>query len=38
MQSAGVSLEEKRKPNCLTYGGVTYDQWDYDRHEFINVT
>jgi hypothetical protein len=37
MQSAGVSLEEKRKPHCLTYGGVTYDQWDYDRHEFINV-
>ena len=38
MQSAGVSFEEKRKPHCLTYGGVTYDQWDYDRHEFINVS
>ena len=37
MQLAGTSLEEKRKPHCLAYGGVTYDQWDYDRHEFINV-
>jgi hypothetical protein len=37
MQSAGTSLEEKRSPHCLTYTGITYDQWDYDRHEFINV-
>lgn len=37
MQSAGTSLEEKRKANCLTYAGITYDQWEYDRHEFINV-
>jgi hypothetical protein len=37
MQSAGASLEEKRKPHCLTYGGITYDQWDYDHHEFLNV-
>jgi hypothetical protein len=37
MLVAGASLVEKRKSDCLTYGGVTYDQWDYDRHEFINV-
>lgn len=37
MQSAGTSLQEKRKANCLTYTGITYDQWEYDRHEFINV-
>jgi hypothetical protein len=28
MQLAGV--EGKRNPHCLTYGGVTYEQWDYD--------
>ena len=37
MQSAGTSLEERRKAHCLTYGGITYDQWEYDHHEFINV-
>jgi hypothetical protein len=31
MQSAGASLVEKRKNDCLTYGGITYDQWEYDR-------
>jgi hypothetical protein len=37
MQTAGASLTENRNEHCLTYGGITYDQWDYDRHEFINV-
>jgi hypothetical protein len=36
MQSGGSFLEG-RKPNCLTYCGVTFDQWDYDHHELINV-
>jgi len=36
MQIAGSHLEE-RKPNCLTYCGVTFDDWQYDRHQFINV-
>ena len=36
MQTAGSFMEE-RKPNCLTYCGVTFDQWEYDRQEFINV-
>ena len=33
----GVSPFEKRKPNCLTYCGVTFDDWEYDCYEFINV-
>jgi hypothetical protein len=37
MRSAGTSLEERRRPHCLMYAGITYDQWEYDRHEFINV-
>jgi hypothetical protein len=36
MQIAGAPLE-KRKADCLTYPGVTFDQWDYDRHEYLNV-
>lgn len=36
MQSAGMPLEQRR-PHCLMYAGITYDQWEYDRHEFINV-
>jgi hypothetical protein len=33
---AGTSLE-KRSAHCRTCGGITHDQWDYERHEFINV-
>ncbi|WP_369721926.1 hypothetical protein AB8Z38_34055 [Bradyrhizobium sp. LLZ17] len=36
MQSS-ANLIEKRASNSLTFGGVNFDQWDYDRHEFINV-
>jgi hypothetical protein len=36
MQTAGMPFE-KRKANCLTYSGVTYDQWEYDRHELLNI-
>src|SRR5262249_31901412 len=28
---------EKRKQDCLTFCGVGFDQWDYDRHEFLNA-
>jgi hypothetical protein len=36
MQIGGSPFEERR-PNCLTYCGVTFDDWEYDCHEFINV-
>ena len=36
MQTGGSPFE-KRKPNCLTYCGVTFDDWEYDCQEFINV-
>jgi hypothetical protein len=36
MQTAGTPFE-KRQASCLTYCGVTFDQWDYDRHEYLNV-
>jgi hypothetical protein len=35
MQSAGNVLEE-RLSGCLTYCGITFDQWDYESHEFKN--
>jgi hypothetical protein len=35
MQSA-ASLFEERLSGCLTYCGITFDQWDYENHEFIN--
>jgi hypothetical protein len=25
------------KPNCLAFGGVTFDEWEYDRHILLNV-
>lgn len=36
MQSS-ANLFEKRAFNTLTFGGVSFDQWDYDRHEFVNA-
>jgi hypothetical protein len=36
MQSS-ANLAEQRSSSCLTFGGVGFDQWDYDRHEFVNV-
>jgi hypothetical protein len=36
MQSS-AKLWEKRSSSCLTFGGIGFDQWDYDRHEFVNV-
>jgi hypothetical protein len=36
MQIGGSPFEE-RKPSCLTYCGVTFDDWKYDHHEFINT-
>jgi hypothetical protein len=31
------STAEEHTANCLTFGGVCFDQWDYCRHEFVNV-
>jgi hypothetical protein len=36
MQAAGTPFEPHRA-DSLTYCGVTFDQWDYDCHEFINA-
>ncbi len=36
MQTGGTPIRD-RNPNCLTFCGVTFDQWEYDHHEFINV-
>ena len=36
MQVGGSPMEE-RKSNCLTYCGVTFDDWKYDHHEFVNI-
>jgi hypothetical protein len=36
MQTSANLLAE-RSSNCLTFGGVSFDQWDYERHEFVNV-
>jgi hypothetical protein len=36
MQAAGTPSEPHR-PDSLTYCGITFDQWDYDRHEFVNA-
>jgi hypothetical protein len=33
----GGSPFEARKASCLTFCGVTFDQWEYDRHEFLNA-
>jgi hypothetical protein len=35
MQYAGGSSQE-RTGACLQYGGVSFDQWDYDSHSFIS--
>lgn len=32
-----ANLWAERSSNCLTFGGVGFDQWDYERHEFVNV-
>jgi hypothetical protein len=37
MQSS-ANLMEGRATNCLTFSGVNFDQWDYARHEFVNVS
>lgn len=34
MQSGGTFVE--RKNSCLEYCGVTFDNWEYDRHHFID--
>jgi hypothetical protein len=31
--SDGILLS--RKPNCLSFPGVTYDDWDFERHETV---
>lgn len=36
MQRGGNSFDE-RKADCLTFCGVGFDQWEYDRHEFLNA-
>jgi hypothetical protein len=36
MQIAG-STSEARESNCLQYTGVTYDDWDFDQLQYINV-
>jgi hypothetical protein len=36
MLTAGTPMQE-RKSHCLTYGGITFDQWHYERHEFLNI-
>jgi hypothetical protein len=36
MQAAGTPFEPHHA-HGLTYCGITFDQWDYDRHEFINA-
>ncbi|MCP3446183.1 hypothetical protein [Bradyrhizobium sp. CCGUVB14] len=36
MQS-GANPLEARASSCLTFSGVNFDQWDYDRHEFLNA-
>jgi hypothetical protein len=33
----GTNPLDKRKAHCLTFCGVGFDQWEYDRHEFLNV-
>ena len=35
MQFAGGPLEG-RTPACLQYGGLTYDQWEYESHSFTH--
>jgi hypothetical protein len=32
-----VNPTDERKPNCLSYGGITFDDWKFDRYEFINA-
>lgn len=34
---SSANLWEERSANCLTFGGVGFDQWDYNCHEFVNV-
>ena len=36
MQRAANPFDE-RKADCLTFCGVGFDQWEYDRHEFLNI-
>ncbi len=36
MQRGGNPFEE-RNAACLTFCGVGFDQWDYNRHEFLNA-
>jgi len=36
MEAAGTPFEPHHA-DSLTYCGITFDQWDYDRHEFINA-
>jgi hypothetical protein len=36
MQQGGNPFE-KRRADCLAFCGVGFDQWDYERHEFLNV-
>jgi hypothetical protein len=36
MQAGGSPFEERRS-DCLTFCGIIFDQWEYDRHELINA-
>jgi hypothetical protein len=32
-----INPTDERKANCLGYGGITFDDWKFDRYEFINT-
>jgi hypothetical protein len=32
------SVLEQRASNSLTFCGVGFDEWEYERHQFVNVT
>lgn len=33
-----ANVLERRAQNCLTFTGVNFDEWEYLRHEYVNVT
>jgi hypothetical protein len=36
MQRGANSFDE-RKADCLSFAVIGFDQWEYDRHEFLNT-